>query len=65
MSNKVENPHNGPSAKMVYAGGGIMVFIQNGYLVQPVNSYYMVIFPIMIVSCPGTAGALQPLNWIS
>ena len=24
--NEVENPHNGPSAKLVYEGGGYMAF---------------------------------------
>ena len=28
--NKVENPHNGPSAKMVYEEGGSMVLMLNG-----------------------------------
>ena len=53
MENKVENPHNGPSAMIVYDGGGYMAFKQNG----PPNEHYLVCFPKKIVCCPGTPGA--------
>ena len=45
LPNKVENPHNGPSAKL-YEGGGFMATMLN--LVQPVNNYEMVTFPKLL-----------------
>ena len=49
---------------MFYEEGGFMAFRQNGYLVQPVSSFYMVIYKIM-VSCPDIPGATYEFDMIS